>query len=60
MLGLPVGLRGSWIDPQTFQLEYNEVANTNTYLLRLNFAGERLRVEASERTGLFKESYEGR
>ncbi len=60
ILGLPVGLRGTWVDPQTFQLEYNEIANTNTYLLRMNFEGERLRVEASERTGLFKESYEGR
>ncbi|NBO63754.1 MAG: class C beta-lactamase-related serine hydrolase [Acidobacteria bacterium] len=59
ILGLPVGLRGSWVDLQTFQLEYNEIANTNTYLLRMNFEGDRLRVEATERTGLFKESYEG-
>jgi CubicO group peptidase (beta-lactamase class C family) len=60
ILGMPVGLRGAWIDPRTFELEYNEVANTNTYLLRMNFEGERLRVEASERTGLFRESYEAR
>jgi CubicO group peptidase (beta-lactamase class C family) len=60
ILGLPVGLRGSWIDHQTFQLEYNEIANTNTYLLRMNFEGERLRIEASERTGLFKEVLEAK
>lgn len=57
ILGLPVGLRGNWVDAQTFELEYNEVANTNTYLLRIHFEGDRLRIEASERTGLFKESY---
>ncbi len=58
MLGMPVALRGDWIDNQTFQLEYNEIANTNTYLLRLHFSDNRLKIEASERTGLFRESYE--
>lgn len=60
ILGLPVGLRGNWIDDRTFQLEFNEIANTNTYLLRLIFDGQQLRVEASERTGLFKENFVGR
>ena len=57
ILGLPVALRGSWLDDQTFQFEYNEVANTNTYFLKLRPTADGLRVEASERTGLFKESY---
>jgi CubicO group peptidase (beta-lactamase class C family) len=57
ILGLPVALRGSWLDDQTFQLEYNEVANTNTYFLKLRPAADGLHVEASERTGLFKEGY---
>ena len=59
ILGLPVGLRGNWIDDRTFQLEFNEIANTNTYFLRFTFDGERLRVEASEKTGLFKENFVG-
>ncbi len=59
ILGLPVGLRGNWIDDRTFQLEFNEIANTNTYFLRFTFDGERLRVEASEKTGLFKENFGG-
>ena len=59
MLGLPVGLKGAWEDDRTFVLEYDEIANTNAHRLRLQFDGDRVRVQARERTGLFNESYGG-
>lgn len=60
MMGLPVAVSGFWEDPQTFVLEYDEVANTNCYRLRLSFEGEMVKVQAKERTGLFDESFAGK
>lgn len=59
MMGLPVALKGFWEDAQTFVLEYDEIANTNTYRLRLTFAGDSVSVQAKERTGLFDEKFTG-
>ncbi|MDX2034248.1 MAG: serine hydrolase [Blastocatellia bacterium] len=59
MMGMPVALKGAWEDAQTFALEYDEVANTNTYRLRLTFDGNRVSVQAKERTGLFDEKFSG-
>ena len=58
--GLSVGLRGNWEDAQTFVLEYDEVANLNSYRLRLHFTETGVTVEAKERTGLFDEKFEGK
>ncbi|MDQ3012451.1 MAG: beta-lactamase family protein, partial [Acidobacteriota bacterium] len=52
-MGLPVALKGYWEDEGTFVFEYDEIANTNTYRLRLTFDGESVSVQAKERTGLF-------
>lgn len=48
--GLPVGLRGKWISPDTFELEYDEIANINCPRLQIKFEGESLRIEMSNRT----------
>lgn len=58
--GLSVGLRGNWEDPQTFVLEYDEVANLNCYTLRFTFTENAVNVHAKERTGLFDEKFEGK
>ena len=58
--GLSVGLRGNWEDDHTFVLEYDEIANLNSYRLRLSFTENSVSVQAKERTGLFDEKYEGK
>ncbi|MFN8004720.1 MAG: hypothetical protein U0X75_27325 [Acidobacteriota bacterium] len=60
VMNLPVALKGGWENEQTFWLEYDEIANTNTYRLRLTFTGEGVNVQAKERTGLFDETFTGR
>ncbi len=60
VLGLPVAVQGFWEDGQTFVLEYDEIANTNSYRLRLSFAGDGVIVQAKERTGLFDEKFAGK
>lgn len=59
LMGLPVALKGFWEDERTFVFEYDEIANTNTYRLRLSFDGTRVSVQAKERTGLFDEKFSG-
>ncbi len=58
--GLSVGLRGAWEDATTFVLEYDEIANLNSYKLRLSFTESSVSVEAKERTGLFDEKFVGK
>jgi hypothetical protein len=58
--GLSVGLRGNWEDDHTFVLEYDEIANLNSYRLRLSFTEKTVSVQAKERTGLFDEKFEGK
>jgi CubicO group peptidase (beta-lactamase class C family) len=58
--GLSVGLRGNWEDATTFVLEYDEIANLNSYKLRLSFTESGVSVQAKERTGLFDEKFEGK
>ena len=58
--GLSVGLRGNWEDDHTFVLEYDEIANLNSYRLRLSFADKTVSIQAKERTGLFDEKFEGK
>lgn len=59
-MALPVAVSGYWIDGQTFFLEYDEIANTNCYRLRLKFSGGTVSVQAKERTGLFDENFAGK
>jgi hypothetical protein len=42
---LILGLRGTWIDAQTFALDYNEIASPNALVLNLHFDGERLTLD---------------
>lgn len=59
-MALPVAVSGRWEDEQTFFLEYDEIANTNCYRLRLKFSGNTVSVQAKERTGLFDETFTGK
>jgi CubicO group peptidase (beta-lactamase class C family) len=47
---LAMGMRGSWIDPQTLLFEYDTIANHDAYALELHFASDRLTINAKERT----------
>jgi CubicO group peptidase (beta-lactamase class C family) len=58
--GLPAALKGNWEDPHTFVLNYDEIANINSYQLRLSFSGDTVSVQAKERTGLFDEKFAGK
>ena len=58
--GLSVGVRGNWEDDHTFVLEYDEVANLNSYKLRLSFTENTVSIQSKERTGLFDEKFEGK
>lgn len=60
IMGSSVGLKGSWEDEQTFVLEYDEIASTNGYRLRLSFTESGVNVQAKERTGLFDEKFGGK
>jgi CubicO group peptidase (beta-lactamase class C family) len=48
--GLPMGLRGAWIDSQTFLFEYDEIANREAYSLKITFKGDQVSIHAQERT----------
>ena len=45
---LPQGLRGEWVDDQTFACEYDNIANNDHIMLRLRFAGDLLVIESHE------------
>jgi hypothetical protein len=55
-----VAVRGFWETERDFVLEYDEIANTNTYRLRLSIDQESVNVHATERTGLFDEKFAGK
>ena len=57
--GLPMGLRGEWVDGQTFLLDYDRIANNEAHTLRMRFSAERVTVEAGERTREAKVRLEG-
>lgn len=46
----PMGLRGHWIDPQTFLFEYDTITNQDAYALELHFDGDTVTINARERT----------
>ena len=46
--GRPVAFRGSWIDAQTFFLEYDGITNNDHSLLQFRFEGDQVEVKAQE------------
>jgi len=58
--GLPMGLRGSWVDDQTFAVEYDNIANNDHILLRFRFQGDRVVVGVQETDHETSTTVEGR
>jgi CubicO group peptidase (beta-lactamase class C family) len=56
---LEVGLRGTWVDPETFVIEYDTIADRFAYLLRMHFQGNQVSVIASERGSGIQTTFEG-
>lgn len=46
----PTGIRGRWIDPQTFLFEYDTITNQDAFALELHFGGYTVTILAKERT----------
>ncbi len=46
---LTVGLRGAWLDGKTFSLEYDTLVNRYCYLLEMQFNGDQVSMQGSER-----------
>ena len=57
---LAVGLRGAWVDEKTFRLEYDTLVDRYFYLLDLQFDGEQVSLQASERGSNAAGTFEGR
>jgi CubicO group peptidase (beta-lactamase class C family) len=51
--GLPVAALGYWSDPSTFEVIYDEIANTHLYDIRLEFDGRSARWQMRDRTAPF-------
>jgi len=49
--GLPVAVEGHWESPDVFVLDYDEVANINSFLCRFTFEGETVSLDVKERSG---------
>lgn len=47
---LPVGMRGAWVDEQTFVFERDEIANNRALVLTLRFEGDGVTLGVQERT----------
>lgn len=47
---LLLGMRGSWIDSQTFLFEYDSIANGEAHTLKLHFDGDHVTIDAKEHT----------
>jgi hypothetical protein len=58
--GLPEGRRGAWVDPQTFVMEYDNIANNDHATFRLRFVGDRLLLSGQETAHELGIEYEGR
>ena len=59
LVKLPVAAKGRWLADDQFLLTIDLVGGINCYRLKLNFAGEGLKVSLKERTGLNDETFEG-
>jgi CubicO group peptidase (beta-lactamase class C family) len=58
--GLPVGVKGVWETDSIFVLNYDEIANINSYQFRLSFKGKRVTIQATERTDKSEVRIEGK
>jgi CubicO group peptidase (beta-lactamase class C family) len=58
--GMPVGMKGIWETSNLFVLNYEEIANINAYQLRLSFNGQRVTIQATERTDKSEAKFEGK
>ena len=56
---LDMGMHASWSDPNTLLFEYDTIANHDAYTLALHFKGERVTINAKERTHQAETSLEG-
>jgi hypothetical protein len=45
----PIGLRGAWEDAQTFTLEYDTFTNRYVYRMKMQFEGNQVKMDLSER-----------
>jgi hypothetical protein len=57
---LPQGLRGGWVDGQTFVFEYDEIANNDHAFFRIRFGDGRMQVQAQETAHALGVQVEGR
>ena len=57
---LPQGLRGAWVDNETFVCEYDNIANNDHIFLRLHFTGDRLVIESQETAHELSNRFEGK
>jgi hypothetical protein len=57
---LTVGLRGTWVDENTFRLEYDTLVNRYFYLLEMQFNADQVSLKASERGTNAAGSFSGR
>ena len=57
---LPQGLRGEWVNEQTFAAEYDNIGNNDHLMLRLIFRDDRLTVESHETAHEIGFRFEGR
>lgn len=48
--GLPSAQRGTWTDGTTFVLEYNELANIDSYTFQMRFSGHAITIDGQELT----------
>jgi CubicO group peptidase (beta-lactamase class C family) len=48
-VGLTVGMRGNWVDPQSLVIEYDTITNRYAYLLEIHFESDGVTVIASDR-----------
>ncbi len=57
---LAVGLRGAWVDAQTFQIEYDTLANRYFFQLNLQFDQDRVTLDATERGSSSRITFAGK
>jgi CubicO group peptidase (beta-lactamase class C family) len=57
---LPMGLRGKWVEADTFLIEYDNIANNDHVFLKSRFAGDGLVMEIRETAHEGSYSLEGR
>jgi CubicO group peptidase (beta-lactamase class C family) len=58
--GFPMGIRGRWIDAQTFLFEYDTITNLDAFALELHFDGDTVTIHAKERTHQAELTLQGR